>query len=109
MESLSVAVLFHVVAGRQAVEFLEYRWERCAAEPKPKGNYQTFEWEDLTETMPAHDVVVYASYITGMDSMMTTQCNIRIYSLDGKRLNTLQHGLNIILFDDDTVHKILLK
>jgi len=31
-------------------------------EPKPEGDYATFEWKDLPETMPAHDVVVYASY-----------------------------------------------
>lgn len=33
----------------------------------------------------------------------------RIYTPDGKRLNSMQRGLNIIVFDDGTVHKFLMK
>ena len=29
---------------------------------RPSGNYDTFEWENLPSTMPAHDVVVNAKY-----------------------------------------------
>ena len=35
-------------------------------EPQPEGDYASFEWIDLPQTMPAHDVVVYASYTTGI-------------------------------------------
>ena len=59
--------------------------------------------------MPAHKVVVHASYTTGIDAMMATQRNMRIYSPDGKLLNTFQRGINIVVYDDGTVHKILLK
>lgn len=76
------------------------------AEPKPEGDYQTFEWVDLPETMPAHDVVVHASFTTDIDTMMSTQRNMRIYSPNGKRLNSMHQGLNIVIFDDGTVHKI---
>lgn len=41
--------------------------------------------------------------------MMAAQRNMRIYSPDGKRLNSMQRGLNIIVFDDGTVHKFLMK
>ena len=53
-------------------------------EPKPEGDYDTFEWKDIPQTMPAHDVVVYASYTSGIaEILMATQRNMRIYSPNG--------------------------
>jgi hypothetical protein len=79
-------------------------------EPQPEGDYATFEWTDLPQTMPAHDVVVFASYTSGIvEVLMTTQCNIRIYSPNGKKLNRLHKGLNIVVLDDGTVKKVLVK
>jgi len=79
-------------------------------EPQPEGDYQTFEWIDLPQTMPAYDVVVYASYTSGIiEVLMASQHNVRIYSPNGKKLNKLQKGLNIIILDDGTVKKIIMK
>ena len=79
-------------------------------EPKPEGDYDTFEWKDLPQTMPAHDVVVYASYISGITEIQkANQRNIRIYSPNGKKLDKPQKGLNIIIFNDGTVKKIVVK
>ena len=79
-------------------------------EPKPEGDYATFEWKDLPQTMPAHDVVVYASYTSGIaEILMNTQRSIRIYSTDGKKLDKPQKGLNIVIFDDGTIKKIVVK
>ena len=79
-------------------------------EPQPEGNYETFEWTDLPQTMPAHDVVVHATYTTGIvEIIMSSQRNVRIYSPNGKKLAKLQKGLNIVVFDDGTVHKIWVK
>jgi hypothetical protein len=65
-------------------------------EPQPEGDYATFEWTDMPQTMPAHDVVVHASYTTGIiEVLMATQRNLRIYSPNGKKQNKLQNGLNI--------------
>lgn len=66
------------------------------AEPKPEGDYQTFEWTDLPETMPAHDVVVHASYTTGIDGVRYSDNSTQIYTLDGKKVNRMQRGVNII-------------
>lgn len=80
------------------------------AEPQPEGDYDTFEWIDLLQTMPAHDVVVYASYTSGIiEVLMASQHNVRIYSPNGKKLNKLQKGLNIVIFDDGTVKKVMMK
>ena len=79
-------------------------------EPQPEGDYQTFEWIDLPQTMPAYDVVVYASYTSGIiEVLMASQHNVRIYSPNGKKLNKQQKGLNIIILDDGTVKKIIMK
>ena len=79
-------------------------------EPQPEGDYATFEWKDLPQTMPAHDVVVYASYTSGIAEMlMDFQHNIRIYSPNGKKLNKLQKGLNIVILYDGTVKKVIVE
>ena len=79
-------------------------------EPQPEGDYQTFEWTDLPETMPAHDVVVYATYTSGIaEVLMDTQRKARIYSPNGKKLDKPQKGLNIVIFNDGTVKKMVVK
>ena len=79
-------------------------------EPQPEGDYDTFEWTDLPQTMPAHDVVVYASYTSGIIEVpITTQRNICIYSPNGKKLDKLQKGLNIVVLEDGTVKKVVVR
>ncbi|MBR6370335.1 MAG: hypothetical protein IKS24_04565, partial [Bacteroidaceae bacterium] len=79
-------------------------------EPQPEGDYASFEWIDLPQTMPAHDVVVYAMYTSGItDVLMKTQQNVRIYTPNGKKLNKLQKGLNIVVLKDGTVKKVVIK
>lgn len=85
----------------------KYR-ETITPEPIPEGNYVTFEWVGLPETMPAHDVVVHASYITGIKEMILPQ-DVHIYSPNGKKLDKLQKGLNIVLMRDGTIRKIVMK
>lgn len=79
-------------------------------EPQPEGDYATFEWKDLPQTMPAHDVVVYASYTSGIiEVLMTSQQNMSIYSPNGKKLNIPQKGINIVILEDGTVKKVMMK
>lgn len=93
--------------------YKEIMYEYGAAitpEPQPEGDYQTFEWINLPETMPAYDVVVHASYTSGIEEiLMTEQRNVRIYSPDGKKHNKLQKGFNIVILDDGAVKKIIMK
>ncbi len=79
-------------------------------EPQPEGDYATFEWRDLPQTMPAHDVVVYASYTSGiMNIQITTQKNIKIYTPSGKRIKSLQRGINIIVLENGKTKKVDVK
>ena len=79
-------------------------------EPQPEGDYATFEWIDLPQTMPARDVVVYASYTSGIvELLMPRQQNVRVYSPIGKRLNSPQKGVNIIRMSNGRTKKIVVK
>ena len=79
-------------------------------EPQPEGDYATFEWIDLPQTMPARDVVVYASYTSGIvELLMPRQQNVRVYSPNGKRLNSPQKGVNIIRMSNGRTKKIVVK
>ena len=75
-------------------------------EPQPDGDYISFEWVGLPETMPANDVTVYAVYETGILDIMTLQGIKAIYSPNGKKLDKLQKGLNIVVMQDGKVKKI---
>lgn len=79
-------------------------------EPQPDGDFQTFEWTGLPQTMPAHDVVVYANYTSGItEVLMASQQNVIIYAPNGTKLNKLQKGLNIMILDDGTIKKLIIK
>ncbi len=80
-------------------------------EPKPEGDYVSFEWVGVPETMPAHDVTVTAVYETGIAEivMMAQQGQVRIYSPNGKMQNKLQKGLNIVVMQDGTTKKVVVK
>lgn len=54
------------------VVYKEYQIREGTAitpEPKPEGNYISFEWEGQPETMPAHDVTVVAFYEKGIPDL----------------------------------------
>ena len=80
-------------------------------EPQPEGDYVSFEWVGVPETMPAHDVTVTAVYETGIAEimMMAQQGQLRIYSPNGKLLSMLQKGLNIVVLQDGTTKKVVVK
>ena len=78
-------------------------------EPIPEGNYASFEWEGLPETMPAKDVVVHAKYTTGINEILMSTGSKRIYSPNGKQLDNLQKGANIIRMKDGSTRKVMMK
>ena len=79
-------------------------------EPTPQGDYATFEWVDLPETMPAHDVVVNARYTTGIiEMLMSQEKDVKIYSPNGKMLDKPQKGLNIIKMSDGRTQKVVIR
>ena len=78
-------------------------------EPTPEGNYASFKWEGLPETMPAKDVVVHAKYTTGINEILMSTGSKRIYSPNGKQLDNMQKGANIIRMKNGTTRKVMKK
>ena len=58
-------------------------------EQTPEGDYVTFEWIGIPETMPAHDITVTATYTTGINStpISRDEDNKGVnYNLNGQRI-----------------------
>ena len=78
-------------------------------EPQPDGDYVRFEWVGVPETMPAHDVIVYADFETGITDVMALQGVRCIYSPNGKRISKLQKGVNIVVMSNGSIKKVYVK
>ena len=78
-------------------------------EPQPEGDYVRFEWVGIPEKMPAHDVTVTADFETGIMDVIAKNDIKYIYGPNGKRVNKLQKGVNIVVMKDGTTRKIILK
>ncbi len=79
-------------------------------EPQPEGDYVNFEWIGLPQTMPAHDVIVKASFSSGINDVKVEQMqDIHIYSTNGQQLNKLQKGVNIIKLQKGGTKKVIVK
>ncbi len=94
--------------------YKQVKYEYGAAvtpEPMPEGDYKSFEWVGVPATMPSHDVTVNAVYETGIAEilLMVEQGQARVYAPNGKLLNRPQKGLNIIVFADGKVRKVVVK
>lgn len=60
--------------------------------------YTLVEWLDVPETMPAHDLVIYADYTDGIGSIENGRLKIEnatVYDLSGRRITRRQKGINI--------------
>jgi hypothetical protein len=66
-------------------------------EEQPEGDYIRFEWVDVPETMPAHDVTVYADYETGIGRISSDERAERYYRMDGMETESLSKGFHIIV------------
>ena len=68
-----------------------------------------FAWEEYPETMPAHDITINGAYTTtGILSIAVESGKAKIFTLDGRQMDTLQKGINIIRMDDGTIKKVVL-
>ena len=93
-----------------ATDYVEYGTTIVPPTVEERKGFTFSGWENIPETMPAHDIVIYASYTSGIiEVLMASQQNVRIYSHDGKKLDKLQKGLNIVILDDRTVKKVVVK
>lgn len=93
-----------------ATDFVEYGTSVVPPNVEEKEGFTFSGWADVPETMPAHNITIYGSFTSGIaEIIMANQRNIRIYSPNGKRTDRLQKGLNIVILDDGTVRKVMVK
>ena len=81
------------------------------AEPTKEG-YTFSGWSEIPETMPAHDVTVTGTFTldTGIEEIMSNvNGDVMIFTIDGKRVDNLKKGMNIIRMSDGTTRKVVVK
>ena len=75
----------------------------------PEREGYDFAWADYPETMPAYDITIYGTYTTGIEAIMAGEANCQIFSLDGKPLNELQKGVNIVRMSNGQIRKVVVR
>ena len=81
------------------------------AEPTKEG-YIFSGWSEIPKTMPAHDVTVTGTFTldTGIEEIMSNAYgNVMIFTIDGKRVDNLKKGMNVIRMKDGTTRKLVVK
>jgi hypothetical protein len=93
-----------------STEYVEYGATIVPPIVEEKEGFTFSGWAEVPESMPAHDITIYGNFTSGIaEIVMATKNNMRIYSPNGKKINKLLKGLNIIVLADGTVKKIVVK
>ena len=89
-----------------ATDYVEYGAAVVPPNVEEKEGFTFSGWADVPETMPAHNITIYGNFTSEItEIMMGTQRNMCIYSPNGKKIDKLQKGLNIVVLDDGTIKK----
>ena len=60
--------------------------------------------------MPAHDITINGAYTpTGIEAILASEPDVKIFTVSGKPLNKLQKGVNILRYKDGRTRKIVVK
>ena len=81
------------------------------AEPTKEG-YTFSGWSEIPTTMPAHDVTVTGTFTldTGIEEIMSNaNGGVLIFTIDGKRVDNLKKGMNVIRMKDGATRKVVVK
>ena len=76
-----------------------------------KEGYTFSGWSEIPETMPAKDVTVTGSFtlIDAIEDVIADDGTYQIYTVDGKPVEALQKGVNIIKYQNGTTKKVMAK
>lgn len=80
------------------------------ADPMKEG-YTFSGWSLIPETMPAKDVTVTGSFtfVDAIDNVIADDGSYEVYTLDGKQVEALQKGVNIIKYKNGSTQKVFVK
>lgn len=91
-------------------EYVEFGATIVPPTVENKEGYIFSGWSDVPDTMPAHDITIYGVFTSGIkEIMMSAYGDVRIYSPNGKKIDKLQKGLNIVILVDGTIKKVVVK
>ena len=71
--------------------------------------YTLVEWKDVPDTMPAHDITIYADYVDGINTITADRKDEQYIRMNGMYTPDLKPGLNIIRMKDGTTKKVWVK
>ena len=92
----------------QTVE-VEYGSTITPPNPGDREGYD-FAWGDYPSTMPAEDITINGSYTaTDIRAILADESDVKIYTVNGKPLNNLQRGVNILRYKDGRTQKLIIK
>ena len=90
------------------VDSVEYGAKIVLPESLNSNRYTLGEWLDVPETMPAHDVILYASYTDGISNVRVEK-DLKVYNEKGVMISRTKKGLNIIRYNKGPVKKVFVK
>ena len=95
------------------VEYKSYDVEYGATitpEPAPnKEGYDFSGWDNVPETMPAHDVTVNGSLTVGITNILRNSGEVKIFDVKSNQIGKVQKGINILVYKDGKTKKIMMK
>ena len=81
-------------------------------EEEPTKEGCTFSgWSEIPKTMPDHDVTITGTFtsVDAIEEVIANDDEYQIYTLDGKQVEALQKGVNIIKYGDGNSQKVYVK
>lgn len=93
-----------------STESVEYGATIIPPTVEDKEGYTFSCWADVPDTMPAHDITIYGNFTSGIvEISIDNATGTIIYSINGKRVNKLQRGVNIVRTSKGEVKKVIVK
>ncbi len=105
--------LTYMIDGKVYKEVEMEYGARITPEPQSTGDFVSFSWTGLPETMPARDVTVQADYVTGIIDVQRAKSGTQTanrYDMGGRKMNGQpKKGVNIIRYQNGTTKKVVMK
>ena len=104
--------LIYMVDDREYKSYeIEYSSSITPEAQPTKEGYTFSGWSEIPVTMPAKDVTITGNFtlIDAIEDVIADDSTYQIYTIDGKPIEALQKGVNIIKYQNGNVKKVLVK